>query len=117
MSLGLGAELLDRYPDELSGGEQQRVALARALAGNPPVLMMDEPFSALDPLVRRDMQDLIRGLGKTILFVTHDLREALRLSTRLLFLREGQVVFEGNPADFAACPDSEVQLYLRSLES
>ncbi len=116
-SLGLKPALLNRYPDQLSGGERQRVALARALAGNPPILMMDEPFSALDPIVRRDLQDLILSLGKTILFVTHDLREALRVSQRIVFLKDGKLVFDGTKEDFASCRDEEVQAYFRTLES
>ena len=116
-SLGLTPALLARYPHELSGGERQRVALARALAGNPPILMMDEPFSALDPIVRHDLQDLVRSLDKTILFVTHDLREALRVSHRIVFLKAGKLVFEGAKEDFAACSDEEVQAYFRTLDS
>ena len=94
----MGEELLDRYPHELSGGQQQRVALARALASDPPVLLLDEPFSALDPILRRELQDLVLSLRKTILFVTHDLREALRLGERVVFLRDGRVVFAGDEA-------------------
>ncbi len=116
-SVGLQAALLNRYPGELSGGEQQRVALARALASNPPTLMMDEPFSALDPILRRDMQDLVLSLDKTILFVTHDLREALRISKRIVFLSQGRLVFEGATEAFATCADTEVQAYFRTLEA
>ena len=116
-SVGLQTELLDRYPGELSGGEQQRVAIARALASNPPALMMDEPFSALDPILRRDMQDLVLSLDKTILFVTHDLREALRISKHIVFLSQGRLVFEGATEAFATCPDAEVQAYFRTLEA
>lgn len=115
-SIGLDSTLLDRYPHQLSGGQQQRVAIARALAGDPPLLMLDEPFSALDPILRREMQDLILTLDKTIIFVTHDLREAMRLGNRLIFLRDGKIVFNGPPQDLHTSNDSEVQAYLRSLE-
>lgn len=116
-SLGLEPALLDRYPHQLSGGQQQRVALARALASNPPVLLLDEPFSALDPILRRELQDLILSLDKTILFVTHDLREALRLGRQLVFLRDGEVTFSGDPAAMQSSNDSEVQAYIQSLDA
>lgn len=115
-SIGLDSTLLDRYPHQLSGGQQQRVAIARALASNPPLLMLDEPFSALDPILRREMQDLILTLNKTIIFVTHDLREAMRLGHQLVFLRDGKIVFNGPPQHLHTSNDSEVQAYLRSLE-
>ena len=115
-SLGLGEELLDRYPHELSGGQQQRVAMARALASDPPVLLLDEPFSALDPILRRELQDLVLALNKTILFVTHDLREALRLGERVVFLRDGRVVFEGDEAAMRQSEDEEVRAYFATLE-
>lgn len=115
-SLGLAGELLDRYPHELSGGQQQRVALARALASDPPVLLLDEPFSALDPILRRELQDLVRGLDKTILFVTHDLREALRLGERVVFLRDGRVAFQGDEAAMRRSEDAEVRAYFATLE-
>ncbi|GEP35503.1 glycine/betaine ABC transporter ATP-binding protein [Nocardioides szechwanensis] len=96
------------YPDQLSGGMQQRVGLARALAGDPRILLLDEPFSALDPLIRRDMQDevirLHRELGKTMLFVTHDLQEALRLGDRIAIMRDGEVVQVGAPDEVVGAP-------------
>ncbi len=96
------------YPDQLSGGMQQRVGLARALAGDPEMLLFDEPFSALDPLIRRDMQNevirLHRELGKTMVFVTHDLSEALRLGDRIMILRDGGVVQIGTPDEVVARP-------------
>ena len=96
------------YPDELSGGMQQRVGLARALVGDPAILLLDEPFSALDPLIRRDMQDevirLHRELGKTMLFVTHDLTEALRLGDRIMVMRDGEVVQVGPPDEVVGAP-------------
>ncbi|NYI99758.1 glycine betaine/proline transport system ATP-binding protein [Nocardioides thalensis] len=86
----------DRFPHELSGGMRQRVGLARALAVDPPILLMDEPFSALDPLIRRDMQDLLVDLQaadrRTIVFVTHDLNEAMRIGDRVMVMRDGRVV-------------------------
>ncbi len=94
--VGLDAELLARYPGELSGGQQQRVGVARALAADPPVLLMDEPFGAVDPIVRGHLQDefleLQRELGKTVVFVTHDIDEAILLGTRIAILNIGGVL-------------------------
>ncbi|MDQ3402292.1 MAG: betaine/proline/choline family ABC transporter ATP-binding protein [Actinomycetota bacterium] len=99
------------YPDQLSGGMRQRVGLARALAGDPEVLLLDEPFSALDPLIRRDMQDevvrLRRDLGKTMVFVTHDLSEALKLGDRILIMRDGKAVQLGTGAELVGAPADE----------
>ena len=96
------------YPDQLSGGMQQRVGLARALALDPDVLLMDEAFSALDPLIRRDMQDellsLQSELHKTIVFITHDLDEALKLGDRIILLRDGEIVQVGTPEDILKNP-------------
>jgi len=96
------------YPDQLSGGMQQRVGLARALANDPSLLLFDEPFSALDPLIRRDMQNevirLHHELGKTMVFITHDLAEALKLGDRILILRDGAVIQVGSPAEVVAAP-------------
>jgi glycine betaine/proline transport system ATP-binding protein len=96
------------YPDQLSGGMQQRVGLARALAGNPEMLLFDEPFSALDPLIRRDMQaEVIRlhsELGKTMVFITHDLAEALKLGDRILIMRDGAIIQIGTPDEVVARP-------------
>ena len=116
-SLGLEPAQLDRYPHQLSGGQQQRVALARALASNPPVLLLDEPFSALDPLLRRELQNLILTLDKTILFVTHDLREALRLGDQIIFLRDGHIVYDGPANQIHASGDDEIQAYLETLDA
>ena len=96
------------YPDQLSGGMQQRVGLARALAGDPSMLLFDEPFSALDPLIRRDMQNevirLHHELGKTMVFITHDLQEALKLGDRILIMRDGEMVQIGSPDEVVARP-------------
>ena len=94
-------DVASSFPDQLSGGMQQRVGLARALAGNPAVMLFDEPFSALDPLIRRDMQDEVSRLqaetGKTMVFITHDLPEALRLGDRIAIMRDGRIVQVGTP--------------------
>ncbi|GAA1477509.1 glycine betaine/L-proline ABC transporter ATP-binding protein [Nocardioides aestuarii] len=96
------------YPDQLSGGMQQRVGLARALANDPSLLLFDEPFSALDPLIRRDMQNevirLHQELGKTMVFITHDLAEALKLGDRIMILRDGAIVQVGTPDEVVARP-------------
>jgi glycine betaine/proline transport system ATP-binding protein len=96
------------YPDQLSGGMQQRVGLARALAGDPDVLFFDEPFSALDPLIRRDMQNevirLHREVGKTMVFITHDLSEALKLGDRILIMRDGKLVQCGTGEELVGAP-------------
>src|SRR6202012_736921 len=96
-------EVRERYPWQLSGGQRQRVGLARALAPDPMVLLMDEPFGALDPLTRAEMQTMLRGLlkqmGKTVLLVTHDLDEALYLAQRVVFLSEGKIAADLSPED------------------
>jgi glycine betaine/proline transport system ATP-binding protein len=108
------------YPDQLSGGMQQRVGLARALAGDPDVLFFDEPFSALDPLIRRDMQNEIIRLhhevGKTMVFITHDLSEALKLGDRILIMRDGWVVQTGTGAELVGAPaDDYVRDFVRDV--
>ncbi|CED91332.1 Choline transport ATP-binding protein OpuBA [Actinomyces succiniciruminis] len=107
--LGLAEDLADRYPGQLSGGQAQRVGVARALAADPGVLLMDEPFGAVDPLVRRDLQrELLRiqgELAKTIIFVTHDVDEALMLGDEIILLREGaQIAQRGTGAQLLADP-------------
>jgi glycine betaine/proline transport system ATP-binding protein len=108
------------YPDQLSGGMQQRVGLARALAVDPDVLLFDEPFSALDPLIRRDMQSevirLHREVGKTMVFITHDLSEALKLGDRILIMRDGALVQIGTGDELVAAPaDDYVRDFVRDV--
>lgn len=97
-----------KYPRELSGGQQQRVGVARALAGNPELILMDEPFGALDPLVRETLQDeLIRikdQLSATIIFVTHDIHEAIKMGDRIVLMKDGEIVQVGSPLDLLANP-------------
>jgi glycine betaine/proline transport system ATP-binding protein len=106
------------YPDQLSGGMQQRVGLARALASDPDILMFDEPFSALDPLIRRDMQNevirLHHEVGKTMVFITHDLSEALKLGDRILIMRDGEIVQIGTPDEVVGAPADD---YVRDFTS
>jgi glycine betaine/proline transport system ATP-binding protein len=101
----------DQFPDQLSGGMQQRVGLARAFAVNPKVMLYDEQFSALDPLIRRDMQDEVCRLqeetGKTMVFITHDLPEALRLGDRIAIMRDGRFVQVGTPEEVVGSPADE----------
>ncbi|MGI9197142.1 MAG: quaternary amine ABC transporter ATP-binding protein [Candidatus Nanopelagicales bacterium] len=108
------------YPEQLSGGMQQRVGLARALAVDPDVMFLDEPFSALDPLIRRDMQAevirLHRELGKTMVFITHDLAEAMKLGDRIAIMRDGAVVQMGTAMDLVLNPaDAYVEDFLRDI--
>ena len=107
--VGMAPDLGRRYPAELSGGQQQRVGVARALASDPNILLMDEPFGAVDPIVRRELQDeLLRlqaELGKTIVFVTHDVDEAFRIGDEVVVLRgQGQIAQHGTPQQILAAP-------------
>ncbi|UTR07361.1 glycine betaine/L-proline ABC transporter ATP-binding protein [Alkalihalobacillus sp. LMS6] len=101
----------DKYPDELSGGMQQRVGLARALTNDPDILLMDEPFSALDPLIRREMQlellDIQERLQKTIIFITHDVNEAFKIGDRVAVMRDGKVVQIGTPEEIMEAPAND----------
>ena len=110
----------DRLPAELSGGMQQRVGIARALASDPEILLMDEPFSALDPLIRLQLQDqfkaLVTQLGKTTLFITHDLDEAIRIGDRIAIMKDGIIVQSGTPEDIITKPcDAYVQEFVRGI--
>ncbi|PCG83605.1 glycine/betaine ABC transporter ATP-binding protein [Streptomyces sp. WZ.A104] len=114
------ASMEERRPGQLSGGQQQRVGLARALAVDPEVLLFDEPFSALDPLIRRDMQEevirLHREEGRTMVFITHDLNEALRLGDRIALMRDGMIVQLGTPEEIVADPaDDYVRDFVRDV--
>jgi osmoprotectant transport system ATP-binding protein len=110
---------VDRYPRELSGGQRQRVGVARALAADPPVLLFDEPFGALDPVTRHEIQQqflrIVRSLGKTVIFVTHDAREALVLATRIGLLRAGRLEVLEPAANFVNAPGEEAQAFRASL--
>jgi osmoprotectant transport system ATP-binding protein len=112
-------EYAKRRPRELSGGQRQRVGVARALAADPPILLMDEPFGALDPVTRAELQRefsaLARRLGKTIVFVTHDLREALLLASRIVLLEAGRIVASATPQDFLHLDHPEVRAFTASL--
>lgn len=104
-----------RLPHELSGGQRQRVGVARALAADPPLLLCDEPFGALDPITRSELQQefrrLVERLGKTVVFVTHDVREALLLAGRMVLLEEGTMRFIGTPDAFRASTDADVRRF------
>ena len=108
-----------RYPDELSGGERQRVGVARALAADPPLLLMDEPFGALDPPTRVEIRTefgaLARSLGKTIVFVTHDLHEALSFADRVALLARSRLVFLGAARDLLESSEPEARAFARTL--
>lgn len=109
-----------RYPHELSGGQRQRVGVARALAADPPLLLLDEPFGALDPMTRFDLQrefrELMGRLGKAALFVTHDVREALALGDRVGLLTDGGLAEIASPADFVASNHAEVRALVEMLD-
>jgi osmoprotectant transport system ATP-binding protein len=112
-------EFADRYPGELSGGQRQRVGVARALAAEPPLLLLDEPFGALDPLTRASLQrqftDLTRRLNKTAVFVTHDVREALLLASRIGLMHKGQLLLLETPDNFFKSKDKHALAYLDTL--
>jgi osmoprotectant transport system ATP-binding protein len=114
-------EFAERRPSALSGGQKQRVGVARALAADPPILLMDEPFGALDPITRADLQrefrDLAARLRKTIVFVTHDVREALYLGTRIAVLDQGRLVGVYTPGEFLKASEPEIHAFAASLRS
>jgi osmoprotectant transport system ATP-binding protein len=109
-----------RYPAQLSGGQRQRVGVARALAADPSVLLFDEPFGAVDPVTRLDLQKqflaLRRDLGKTAVFVTHDVREALMLATRIALLRDGALELVATPREFLDAGGDEARAFLECLD-
>ena len=120
--VGLDAErFAGRYPFELSGGQRQRVGVARALAAEPPLLLMDEPFGALDPLTRASLQkefkELSKELGKTVIFVTHDVREALLLGTRIGLMSAGRIVLLETPEGFLRSAEPHAQAYIETLQT
>ena len=114
-------EFADRYPDQLSGGQRQRVGLARALAADPAILLMDEPFGALDPITRAELQHefmlLKKRLSKTIVFVTHDVAEALMLGDRIALMDSGALKGVFAPAEFLRSPDESVQPYVNAFRA
>jgi osmoprotectant transport system ATP-binding protein len=118
-TVGLSEDLLSRYPSELSGGQRQRVGVARALAADPPILILDEAFGALDPITRSEMQKEFRALQqrlrKTVVFVTHDLREALLLADRIALLEAGRLVADLPVAEFRRSQDPLVRAYMEAF--
>jgi osmoprotectant transport system ATP-binding protein len=118
-TVGLAADTASRYPHQLSGGQRQRDGVARALAADPEILLMDEPFGALDPLTRDELQRefllLQQRLHKTVVFVTHDLREALRLGTRIALMETGRLVTVLSPVEFLRSTDSLAAAYVRAF--
>lgn len=107
---GLKPEMLKRYPDELSGGQRQRVGIGRALMASPKIILMDEPFGAVDEITRRKLQDEIIGIykkmGCTIVFITHDISEALKLGTRVIVMDKGKIVQDGTPEEIRERPNT-----------
>src|SRR6059036_1233926 len=119
--VGLDPEgFLARYPHQLSGGQRQRVGVARALAADPPLLLLDEPFGALDPITRVELQREFRGLegrlGKGIVFVTHDVREGLMLGTRIGLMQGGRLAFLGTPDEFRASTQPEAVAFMSAAD-
>ena len=119
--VGLDATVGSRYPRELSGGQRQRVGVARALAADPPILLMDEPFGALDPITRMEIQDeflaLQERLNKTVVCVTHDLREALRLGSRIALLEVGRLVGVYTPDEFLLSREPVAAAYVAAFQT
>jgi osmoprotectant transport system ATP-binding protein len=117
--VGLSEQIVKRYPRELSGGQRQRVGVARALAADPPILLMDEPFAAVDPITRAELQkefrELQKRLKKTVVFVTHDLREALVLADRIALIDSGKLIALHTPSDFQRSENALVRSYLNAF--
>ena len=113
------ADFESRYPRQLSGGQKQRVGIARALAADPPILLLDEPFGALDPVTRFDLQnqflDLTKRLNKTAVFVTHDVHEAMRLATRIAVLHQGRLELLTTPSEFKRQTEGEAAKFIATL--
>ena len=111
----------DRYPRQLSGGEKQRVGIARALAGDPSLLLLDEPFAALDPITRFELQQhflkLRESVGLTAMFVTHDVREALMMASRIALIKDGKLEIVAPPADFEQARSHEARAFLATLKT
>jgi osmoprotectant transport system ATP-binding protein len=117
--VGLGEDMASRYPSQLSGGQRQRVGVARALAADPAMLILDEPFGALDPITRSEMQKEFRALQrrmqKTVIFVTHDLREALLLADRIALMEQGRLIVDLPVAEFSRSQDPLVRAYMEAF--
>jgi osmoprotectant transport system ATP-binding protein len=120
-TVGLNEELASRYPSQLSGGQRQRVGVARALAADPPILILDEAFGALDPITRSEMQKEFRALQqrmrKAVIFVTHDLREALLLADRIALMEEGRLIVDLPAAEFSRSQHPLVRAYVEAFSS
>jgi osmoprotectant transport system ATP-binding protein len=118
-TVGLPADIASRYPHQLSGGQRQRVGVARALGADPEILLMDEPFGALDPITRDELQRefllLQQRLSKTVVFVTHDLREALRVGSRIALMESGRLVTVLTPGEFLRSADPLASAYVRAF--
>lgn len=114
-------EFSNRFPHEISGGQRQRVGVARALAANPEILLLDEPFGALDPITRNSLQKefakLVKELGKTAVFVTHDLREALLLGTRIALMSKGRILVLETPENFLKSDEPLAKAYLETVSN
>ena len=110
-TVGLDTDMLKRYPSELSGGQRQRVGIARALMNSPKIILMDEPFGAVDEITRRRLQEEIlrihEELGGTIVFVTHDIKEALKLGSRVLVMDHGNIIQDGSPTELLEHPATD----------
>jgi osmoprotectant transport system ATP-binding protein len=120
-TVGLNQELASRYPSQLSGGQRQRVGVARALAADPPILILDEAFGALDPITRSEMQKEFRALQqrmqKAVIFVTHDLREALLLGDRIALMEEGRLIVDLRAAEFSRSEHPLVRAYVEAFSA
>ncbi|WP_449420408.1 ATP-binding cassette domain-containing protein [Phormidium nigroviride] len=119
--VGLDSQLFaKRYPHQLSGGQRQRVGVARALAADPPILLMDEPFGALDPITRlelqREFRQLQQQLGKTVIFVTHDIQEAFFLASRIGLMQDGRLVELNSPGEFLNSQNAEARAFIECLQ-